>query len=40
VNKTAVSAAQLAECFLLHALARTTVALSCMRTIKNFILLT
>jgi len=41
VNKTAASAAQLiAKWILLHASARTTVALSCARTNKNFILLT
>jgi len=41
VNKTAAaSAAQLAKCILLHASARTTIAPSCARTIKNFILLT
>jgi len=38
--KTATSAAQLAKCILLHASARTTVAPSCARTNKNFILLT
>jgi len=32
VNKTAVSAAQLAKCILLHASACTTVAPSCART--------
>jgi len=39
-NQTAVSAAQLAKCILLHASAHTTVAPSCERTSKNFILLT
>jgi len=39
VNKTAASAALLAKCILLHALARTTVAPRCARTNKNFILL-
>jgi len=37
VNKTAASAAQLAKCILLHAYSRTTAALSCARTNKNFI---
>jgi len=40
VNKTAASAAQLAKRILLHAPARTTVAPSCARTNKNFMLLT
>jgi len=40
VNKTATSATPLAECILLHSSARTTVAPSCARTDKNFILLT
>jgi len=40
VNKTAASAAQLAKCILLHASVHTTVALSCARTNKNFLLLT
>jgi len=40
MNKTAASAAQLVKCILLHASARTTVALSSVRTNKNFILLT
>jgi len=44
VNKTAASVALLAKCILLHAsamaLVRTTVAPSCARTNKNFILLT
>jgi len=37
VNKTAVSAAQLAKCNLLRTYSRTTATLSCART--NFILL-
>jgi len=37
VNKTTVSAAQLAEWSLLHAYSRTTAAPSCARTNKNFI---
>jgi len=41
VNKTAASATPLAKCILLHASsARTTVAPSCTRMNKNFILLT
>jgi len=40
VNKTAASAAQLAKYILLHASARATVAPSCARTNKTFILLT
>jgi len=40
VNKIAASAAQSAKCILLHASARTTVAPSCARANKNFILLT
>jgi len=41
MNKTAVRAAQLAECILLHASARTTVSSSQLReNNKNFILLT
>jgi len=41
VKKTAASAAQLAKCILLlHASARITVAPSCARTNKNFILFT
>jgi len=40
VNKTAASAAPLVKCILLYASAHTTVAPSCARTNKNFILLT
>jgi len=40
VNKTAASAAPLPKCILLHAYSRTTVAPSCARTNKNFMLLT
>jgi len=40
MNKTAASATQLAKCILLHVSVRTTVAPSCARTNKNFILLT
>jgi len=40
VHKTAANAAQLAKCILLHASARITVAPSCVRTNKNYILLT
>jgi len=40
VNKTATSAAPLAKCILLHASASTSVAPSCARTNRNFILLT
>jgi len=40
MNKTAASVAPLAKCILLQASARTTEALSCARTNKNFILLT
>jgi len=36
VNKTAASATQLAKCILLHGYSRTTTALSCARTNKNF----
>jgi len=38
MNKTAVSAAQLVKCVLLHAYSRTitTVVFSCTRTNKNF----
>jgi len=39
VNKTAASALQSAKCILFHASACTTVAPSCVRTNKNFILL-
>jgi len=39
VNKTAASAT-IAKCILLHASARSTVAPSCVRTNKIFILLT
>jgi len=37
VNKTAASARQSAMCILLHTYSRTTAALSCARTNKNFI---
>jgi len=37
VNKIAASAAQLANCILLHAYSRTTAAPSCLSTNKNFI---
>jgi len=40
VNKAVTSATQLAKCILLHASARTSVAPSCARTNKNFLLLT
>jgi len=40
VKKTAASAAQSEKCILRHVSARTTVAPSCARTNKNFILLT